>query len=132
MGDIVGYHHLSLSVVDLARSARWYREVLTMDIETEFDGAGFRRARLRTPNGEVTLTLTAHEERLPGTFSEHRVGLDHIAFKVGDLEDIAALKARFEQLGVDHSDIKTSADGKAMITLRDPDNIQLEVFGGNS
>lgn len=40
------------------------------------------------------------------------------------------LKRRFEELGVVHSDVKQAASGSAMVTLRDPDNIQLEVFGG--
>ena len=128
MGTIVGYHHLSLTVGDLPTSARWYREVLTMELEKEFQRAGFRRARLRTPNGEVTLTLTAHDDQIQGSFSERRIGLDHVAFRVGGLEDLHAMKTRLEELGIDHSDIKTGGDGAAMLTLRDPDNIQLEVF----
>lgn len=128
MGNIVGYHHLSLSVVDLARSAEWYQEVLAMEIEQEIEGAGFRRARLRAPNGDVTLTLTSHDEQFPDLFCERRAGLDHVAFKVGGLEDIKVFKTRFERLGINHSDIKCSGGDAAMITLRDPDNIQLEVF----
>lgn len=40
------------------------------------------------------------------------------------------LKRRFEERGVEHSEVKDAASGATMITLRDPDNIQLEVFGG--
>ena len=40
------------------------------------------------------------------------------------------LKGRFAERGVVHSDVKQTANGGGMITLRDPDNIQLEVFGG--
>lgn len=129
MGNIVGYHHLSLSVVNLARSAKWYQEVLAMEIEREIEGAGFRRVRLRAPNGDVTLTLTSHDEPFPDLFCERRVGLDHVAFKVGGPDEIEAFKAHFERLGIDHSDIKCSGGGAPMITLRDPDNIQLEIFG---
>lgn len=128
MGTIVGYHHLSLTVGDLPRSIRWYQEVLAMELEKEFERAGFRRARLRTPNGEVTLTLTAHDDQLPGSFSEQRIGLDHVAFRIGGIEDLHAMKTRLEELGIEHSGIKTGGDGTAMLTLRDPDNIQLEVF----
>jgi len=53
--------------------------------------------------------------------------MDHVAFKVGP-GDIDTLKRRFEELGVEHSDVKASAGGGAMITFRDPDHIQLEVF----
>jgi hypothetical protein len=39
------------------------------------------------------------------------------------------LKDRFARLGVDHSEVR-SASGTEMITLRDPDNIEIGVFGG--
>ncbi len=50
---------------------------------------------------------------------------------LGTAEAVQELKGRFEQLGVVHSDVKDSASGAAMITLRDPDDIQPEVFGGS-
>lgn len=128
MGTIAGYHHLSLTVGNTSRSARWYREVFAMEIEKEFERPGFRRARLRTPDGELTLTLTSHEDQLPGTFDERRIGLDHVAFRVGGLDELEGLKGRLERLGIDHSAIRTGGDGTAMLTLRDPDDIQLEVF----
>jgi len=128
MTSIVGYHHLSLSVTDLARSTTWYEEVLAMDIDEELEGPSFRRTRLRAPAGGITLTLTTHDEQVPGSFSERRAGMDHFAFQVGSMEDLHAFKARLEQLAIDHSEIKGRGEGRAMITLRDPDNIQLELF----
>ena len=131
MAGILGYHHVSLSVSDLGKSTEWYRQTLGLDIDAEFDGNGFRRARLRAPGSGTTLTLTAHDRASGDPFSEHRPGLDHVAFQVGGVEDVQELKSRFEELGVDHSDVKKASSGAAMITLRDPDNIQLEVFGGS-
>ena len=128
MGAIAGYQHLSLSVTDLARSLAWYRDVLGFEVESEFDRTGFRRARLRSPNGGATLSLTNHEAGSGEPFDERRTGMDHVAFAVGTVADVEALRRRFEQLGVSHSELKGSGD-TAMITLRDPDNIQLEVFG---
>lgn len=74
------------------------------------------------------------------------LGYHHLSLSVTDLGkstewyqqvlglDVAAeiegLKDRFAQLGVDHSEVKSGSGGTAMITLRDPDNIQIEVFGG--
>ena len=47
------------------------------------------------------------------------------------IDDVREFKQRFEELGVNHSEIKPVrsefGDG-GMITFRDPDNIQLEVF----
>ena len=130
MTQVLGFHHLSLSVTDLARSTEWYQRVLGLDVAAEIEGEGFRRTRLRAPESGVTLTLTRHDQQSGESFSERRPGMDHVAIQVGSAEEVQDLKGRFEQLGVDHSEVKASSDGTAMITLRDPDNIQLEVFGG--
>ena len=129
MAEILGFQHVSFSVNDLGKSTQWYHETLGLDIGAEFDGNGFRRARLRAPGSDVTLTLTCHGRKSGEPFDERRAGLDHVAFRVGGVEDVYELKRRFEELGVNHSEVKTSG-GAAAITLRDPDNIQLEVFGG--
>lgn len=130
MAEIQGYHHVSLSVSDLGKSAEWYRETLGFEIDAEIEGNGFRRTRLRAPGSGLTLTLTAHEQQSGEPFDERRAGVDHIAFNVGSAEAVQELEGRFEELGVVHSEVKQAASGSAMITLRDPDNIQLEVFGG--
>ncbi len=130
MTQVVGYHHLSLSVTDLGTSTEWYQQVLGLDLAAEIEGDGFRRNRLRDNASGVTLTLTAHEQESGETFSERRPGLDHVAFNVGGVPEVEALKRRFEEIGVTHSPVKSSTTGTALITLRDPDNIQIEVFGG--
>ena len=130
MTEVLGYHHLSLSVTDLGKSTEWYRQVLGLDVTAEIEGEGFRRTRLRAAGSGVTLTLTSHDQESGEPFSERRAGMDHVAFDVGSVQDVQALKGRFEQLGVDHSEMKSTTQRTALITLRDPDNIQIEVFGG--
>ena len=129
MAEVLGFHHVSLSVTDLGRSTDWYRQVLGFEVVAETEGAGFRRTRLRAPGSGVTLTLTSHEQESGEPFDERRAGIDHIAFAVGSADDVRELKRGFEQLGVVHSEVKEVGTGSAVITLRDPDNIQLEVFG---
>jgi len=130
MTEVIGYHHLSLSVTDLGKSTEWYQQVLGLDVAAEIEGDGFRRTRLRAPSSGVTLTLTQHERHSGESFDERRPGMDHVALQVAGVDDVQALKDQFAQLGVDHSEVKASSGGTAMITLRDPDNIQIEVFGG--
>ncbi len=130
MTDVIGYHHLSLSVSDLDKSTEWYQQVLGLDVAAEIEGEGFRRTRLRAPGSGVTLTLTRHEQQSGETFDERRPGMDHVALQVSSADEVRALKDRFAELGVNHSEVKASSGGTAMITLRDPDNIQVEVFGG--
>jgi glyoxylase I family protein len=131
MAEILGFHHVSLSVTDLGKSTEWYQQTLGLAIDAEFGGKGFRRARLRAPGSGVTLTLTCHDQESGDAFDERRAGLDHVAFDVGGVEDVQDLKRRFEELGVDHTEVKEASSGATMITVRDPDNIQLEVFGAS-
>ena len=49
MPHIEGYHHLSLSVTDLAASTAWYGATLGLEVDAEIVGSGFRRVRLRAP-----------------------------------------------------------------------------------
>jgi glyoxylase I family protein len=129
MTQVLGYHHLSLSVTDLGKSTEWYQQVLGLDVAAEIEGTGFRRTRLRARSSGVTLTLTSHDQHSDEPFNERRAGMDHVAFDVGAVRDVEALKARYAELGVQHSEINQRGDS-AVITLRDPDNIQIEVFGG--
>lgn len=128
MTEVLGYSHVSLSVTDLGRSTTWYQSVFGLEIDAQVEGAAFRRTRLRAPKSGLTLTLTAHDDQSGDSFCERRTGMDHVAFRI-EGAGVEAMKARFEELGVDHSEVKVSSSGIAMITVRDPDNIQLEVFG---
>ncbi len=130
MSTITGFHHLSLTVTDRVSSAEWYCDVLGFSIDAEIDGATFRRTRLRHPDCGVIVTLTQHDDASATPFDERRSGLDHVAFLVPDVAGIRAWKQRLQTHGVDHSEVKPRgkqpSDG-AMITFRDPDNIQIEV-----
>ena len=138
MPSITGFHHVSFTVSDRERSVTWYQEVLGFERHSEVEGKTFRRTRMRHPDSGITVTLTEHEKGPSprsegrsgpgGRFDERGVGLDHLALAVRDLDDLKAWKRRFEERGVDHSEIKETGPGASMITLRDPDNIQLEVF----
>jgi hypothetical protein len=72
---------------------------------------------------------------LPGTpaddrFDEHRIGLDHIAIAVsGRREALEALDAALRRIGAISAGVALDRAGElAMITFRDPDNIQWEFF----
>lgn len=128
MPSITGFHHASFTVSDRERSAAWYQEVLGFERHSEVETTTLRRIRMRHPDCGITVALTEHQGGPDGTFDERRTGLDHLALAVRDLDDLKAWKRRFEEQGVDHSEIKETGSGASMITLRDPDSIQLEVF----
>jgi catechol 2,3-dioxygenase-like lactoylglutathione lyase family enzyme len=62
-------------------------------------------------------------------FSEFRTGLDHLEFFVPRRADLDQWAKHLDTLGAVHSGIKEPPyTANAMITFRDPDNIQLELF----
>lgn len=119
-------HHVSLRVSDLDRSRRFYEGVLGLTVDQDFPG---RKLRLRFGATATRLVLAPP---LPGTpegdrFTEQRIGLDHLAIGVPSGE-VARLAKVLAAAGVPNSGVKSDPLGPAMITFRDPDNIQLEFF----
>jgi glyoxylase I family protein len=129
MPDIAG-QVVILTVSDADRSAAWYSDVLGAEEASRYvepDGH-VALVCLAEPHSEVELCLVDHGAS-PGTFSEFRAGLDHLEFLVAERSDLDAWAARLDELGIPHSGVKQPAyTANAMLTFRDPDNIQLEFF----
>jgi glyoxylase I family protein len=127
--QILGVHHLNLSVTDLERSAAWYEKVLGLTRGWEMPDAEGRGQKiiLLLPNTQFRLVLSLHRANQGERFSEYRTGLDHVAFTVADRAELEAWGQRFDTLGVDHTPIKEGATGW-LIVFRDPDGVQLEVY----
>ncbi len=128
MPSITGFHHLSFTVSDREKSVAWYQEVMGFERHSEVQADTFTRTRLRQPESGIVITFTEHSQGSGDRFAETRTGLDHLSLQVPSIEDLRAWKRRFEEHGVDHSEIKKTGSGAALITFRDPDNIQLELF----
>lgn len=126
--QITGYHHLSVTVTDVARSTAWYMEVLGFTKVKEFERDGYTKVVMVHPGSGVSFGLTGHGARASGdAFSEFRTGMDHVAFAVKNRAELEAWKEHFARLGVTHSEITPSVTGN-LIAFRDPDNIQHEVY----
>jgi glyoxylase I family protein len=128
MPSIKGFHHVSFTVSDREKSVAWYQEVMGFERHSEVEADTFTRTRLRQPESGIVITFTEHAQGAGDRFAETRTGLDHLSLQVPSVEDLRDWKRRFEEHGVDHSEIKEPGPGVAMITFRDPDNIQLELF----
>ena len=128
--ELVGYHHVTLNVSDVERSARWYVEVLGFRRLTAFDTDGFSRVVLSYPRAGITLALNRHTAEVADErFDERRTGLDHVAFRVGDRKDLDAWVERLAAHGVTYSPPKpATVPGAYLVSFRDPDDIQLELF----
>jgi glyoxylase I family protein len=60
-------------------------------------------------------------------FDEHRIGLDHVALGVDEESDLTDLAARLSAAGLP-ADLHTDRTGSPMLTFRDPDDVQWELF----
>jgi catechol 2,3-dioxygenase-like lactoylglutathione lyase family enzyme len=119
-----------LTVSSVVKSAAWYGGLLGMEERGRYvrpDGH-VQQVSLVEPRTGLELCLVSHAPD-PGSFDEFRAGLDHLEFLVAGRSDLDAWAARLDEHGVAHSGVKEPPyTSNAMITFRDPDNIQLEFF----
>jgi catechol 2,3-dioxygenase-like lactoylglutathione lyase family enzyme len=123
---IEGFGHIDLTVTDGERGVRWWTEVLGFRLVATFGRPGFRAWSMVHPSG-VPVGLLVHEEGVGNGFDERIVGLDHFALTVRDRQTLEEWQKHLDQLGVHHSGIQEE-NGGPLITLRDPDNIQVELW----
>ena len=122
---LTGFHHVTLRVTDLSRARAFYEGVLGLEVDQDFPGE-----KLRLRIGE-TDRLVLHPP-LPDTpsgdrFSEQRIGLDHLAIGVSSYQELERLAEVLRRNGV-AADLHHDPLGPAIVTFRDPDNIQWELF----
>jgi catechol 2,3-dioxygenase-like lactoylglutathione lyase family enzyme len=125
-------HHLGLTVRDVEVSAAWYVAILGFHQVGEYTAPDDARRKvfLRHDGLRARLGLTQHRHRAVDAFDETRTGLDHLAFAVTTREELDTWAHRFADAGVAFSPVApaNSITGAAVLVLRDPDNIQLELF----
>ena len=125
---VSGFHHVTLNVTDLPRAREFYEGVLGFEVVQDFPG---RKLSLRVGESRARLVLCPP----PGVpdrdrFSEYQIGLDHVAFGASRA-DLDRLAAALSVAGVT-SDLHYDPVGPAVLSFRDPDNIQLEFFESRS
>ena len=126
--DILGQEHISLTVRDIEKTAKWYEQVLglTRQSSNTDEVQGWKKVRMTHLPSGMRLNFTEHFANSGAAFDERRTGLDHLAFRVASRQEMEAWVAHFDRLGVEHSPIKEGRNGY-ILTFRDPDNIQLEL-----
>ncbi len=147
---IRGIDHLNIVVADLARSVKFYTEVLgfkkTHDVVMTGDwieqiiglhGVQGLVAFVEAPGGGPRIELLQYVApagvTLPENSRANTLGLRHVAFRV---DDIAAMTARLRAAGVTlFSDpvrvpagvVKFAAGDKTLVYFLDPDGVILEL-----
>jgi catechol 2,3-dioxygenase-like lactoylglutathione lyase family enzyme len=129
--SITGRVEINLTVRDPARSARWYSQLLGLEERYDYTGddGRMRYVSLLDPRTGFGVCLVGHAASTGEEFSEFHAGLDHLEFLVDRREDLHEWAERLNELGIEHSGVKEPEyTQNAMLTFRDPDNIQLEFF----
>ncbi len=120
--------HVALTVRDLAVSAPWYQRLFdaapVLDEDTHPD---MHHTVFLLSNGTL---FGIHQHGTPapdGTFSEFRVGLDHVAFGCANRGELEQWAKRLDELGIAHGGVVDAHYGSGL-SFRDPDGIALELF----
>jgi len=131
MPRITGCLSPTLTVTNLERSVRWYRDLFDLTIRRGYEpeDKSQRDACLVDPRTGLEVCLVEYASGAKQRFNEFVPGLDHLEFLVADRADLDEWSHRLDALGIGHSEIKEPAYTRnAILTFRDPDNIQLEFF----
>jgi catechol 2,3-dioxygenase-like lactoylglutathione lyase family enzyme len=121
--------HVELTVPDPEVSSAWYQRVLGFSLRGDRRTGGVGVIVFEHESGIVLGFWKRKEEPALDRFDEFRTGLDHLAFEVATRGDIDDWVAHFEGLGVEYSQPVDIGPYGLGLTFRDPDNIQLEVYG---
>lgn len=115
-----GLDHIALRCTDLARSRRFYVELLALPLAVERPNLFIVRA------GDGLVGVIGPDPRTPADdiFSPFRVGLDHVALRVGTEAELHAAAAALSARGVEHTGVKINeVRGNAYLAFKDPDGI---------
>src|SRR5438067_8247363 len=124
---IRGMNHAVLYVRDARRTAAFYRDVLGFSavIEQEAGAFVFMRAPDSANHHDIAF-FSIGPDAAPSQAGSRTVGLYHIAWEVGSLDELVAMRARLEAAGAlvgasDHGPNKS-------LYAKDPDGLEFEVM----
>ncbi|HEY3485180.1 MAG TPA: VOC family protein, partial [Ilumatobacteraceae bacterium] len=102
MGDFPALTHVALTVRDLSVSVPWYEKLFdTKPVLDEDTDPGFHHTVYLL--GNTLIGLHQHTPPAPDdTFSEYRVGLDHVAFGCANRAELEQWVDKLDALGVAH------------------------------
>ena len=121
-------NHVALTVRDLSVSVPWYEALFGAESVIDEDTDPEMHHTVYMLGNGTLFGLHQHTKAAPAeSFSEFRVGLDHVSFGCADRTELEKWSRRLDELGIKHGGIKDAAYGSG-VSFRDPDGIALEFF----
>jgi glyoxylase I family protein len=127
MTELLGFHHVALTVSDRDASADWYATVLGFEELFREEGEERRACVMRFPGGAFGVAVVEHRSSGDDPFDPTHRGLDHLAFSVGSREVLEQWEERLTRAEVTHSGVIEIPPG-AILNFKDPDGISLALF----
>ncbi len=113
--------HIALRVRDVDRAAKFYNEVLGLDVKMQGRGVAFLGIR---PDASHEIALFPLPADAPGPDPE-RVGMYHMAWEMASFAELEGLHARLKEKG---AKIVGYSDNQCNVMFHDPDGNELEAI----
>jgi glyoxylase I family protein len=118
MPELMGISHVDLTVSDCERAAAWWQDVMGFTLVNRTRGETFETRSLVHPSSVAVTVMTRDRTVESGPFDEHRIGLDHLAFRVADRDELQRWATHLEAKGVTHSGIIDIGFGPTVVRYR--------------
>ncbi len=118
-----GLAHATLTVTDIERTKKFYEDIFQITLAMD-NAYSFSLLKVGIPCWFVQWKKQYPKDR----FDEQRVGLDHIAFKLENLEELNEIIRRLKAKKIKTKGLERYAGKYPYVAFRDPDNIQTEFF----
>ena len=125
IGDtmIKGIDHVAIIVSNMDRAIKFYNEVLGLKIHHDGRREGEGKKSFLGTKSTTLVALTEDENRRKEGFVQ---GVDHVAFRVDDVEKASKV---LKERGVEFIEEKLDKDGKRKsYHFFDPDGLELEIY----
>ncbi len=127
MAEFPGLGHVAVTVSDLDGCSKWYETLFGASPVIDEDTGPYHHVVWALPGGTL-FGIHKHPSTPKGdTFSEFRVGLDHLSFHCASRKDLEAWKKHLDEMGAPNGGIVDAPYGSGL-SFRDPDGNALEFF----
>ena len=121
---VSGLSHAAIRVTDLARSRRFYADLLGFPVVFEADDI----VLFQVGSGLLGVRGGASETAAGDRFDPFRVGLDHLAFAVEEAEQLTEMQRSLDRAGIRNEGVQDDPPNAEALVFYDPDGIALEMY----